>query len=226
MTQGWLGLKRQIGREWRLSCRQLGVLINASLFFLMLIIFFPLTLQPEPGLLRQIAPGLIWLALLLSMLLSADRLFKQDYEQGILEQWLVSGRSLPLLLMVKIGVLWLITLLPLLVIMPLFSLFFGLNAAEIEILLISVVLGSPALFYLCALASVLGMSVNQQFTLLALIFLPLTLPVLIFGSGCLALFLQGQPVQAYLALLAAFSLLAMALLPWAIAGVIRISLGD
>lgn len=226
MSPNWIRFKRQIAREWRLSCRQLGVLINTSLFFLMVLIFFPLTLQPEASLLRQIAPGLIWLALLLAMLLSADRLFKQDYEQGILEQWLVCGQSLPGLLLVKIAVLWLITLIPLFLMMPLIALFFSLTAAETQILALSIALGSPALFYLCALASVLGMSVNQQFTLLALIFLPLTLPVLIFGSGSLGLFMQGQPVQAYLALLAAFSLLAIALLPWAIAAVIRISLGD
>lgn len=213
----------QFKRELLLQTRQIRYLVNSCLFFLMLLFIFPLTLRPELALMRTIAPGLIWMAILLSMLLSAERLFQQDYEQGVIEQWLVSGRSLNLIVSAKVFANWIFNLLPLLVLSPITAILFSFSLWETWVLLISLFCATPALYFLCALASAFGVGVNQQGALMALILLPLTLPLLIFGSGTLTIAMQGLPVNGYLALLLAMSVLAAGFLPYAIAGVIRIS---
>ena len=192
----------------------------------MILFIFPLTLRPEILLMRTIAPGLIWMAVLLSMLLSAERLFQQDYEQGVIEQWLVSDQSLTLILCAKIFAHWLFNLVPLLILSPLVALIFSLTAWEIWILVLSLICGTPALIYLCALAAAFGVGISQRGALTALILLPLTLPLLVFGSGTLTVAMQNLPVSGYLALLLAISVIAVAFLPYAIAGVVRISFVD
>jgi heme exporter protein B len=180
-------------------------------------------MKPDPVLMKTIAPGLVWMALLLSLLLSSERLFQQDYEQGVIEQWLVSGQSLSLIIAAKTTAHWLFNIIPVLTLCPLAALIFSLNSWELYVLIISLLCGTPALLFLCALAASFGVGVNQKGALMALILLPLTLPVLILGSGTENLAMQGLPVSGNCALLLAISLLAMSFLPAAIAGVIRIS---
>lgn len=213
---------KQFSRELLIQLRQIRFLVNSGLFFLMILFIFPLTLRPEVVLMRTIAPGLIWMAMLLSLLLSAERLFAQDYEQGVMEQWLVSGQSLTLLVSAKVFAHWLFNLLPLIILSPLIALIFSFSAWETWILVLSLLCGTPALLFLCAMAAAFGVGVNQQGALMALILLPLTLPLLIFGSGCLTIAMQGLPVGGYLALLLAMSVIAVGFVPYAIAGVIRI----
>lgn len=213
-------------REILLVSRQVHYILNASLFFLMVLIFFPLSLPPEPELLRQTAPGLIWIALLLAMLLSSERLFQQDYEDGVIEQWLVSGYSVSLLACIKIWVNWFCTLLPLCLLVPFAGFLFHLNVYEVWVLLGSLVCGSPALFFLCALASVFSGSLRQKGILMALILLPFTIPLMIFGSGAVALAMEGMTIKPQLALLLAISVLAACLLPFAIAAMIRVGMSD
>lgn len=213
---------RQLMREWLIQIRQIRYLVNSCLFFLMLIVFFPLTLRPEAQLMRSVAPGIIWMALLLSSLLSAERLFQQDYEHGVMEQWLVSGKPLTLLVSAKVLAHWAFSILPLILLSPLIAIVFSFNLYETVILVLSIIAGTPALLFLCALAAAFGVGVHQQGALMALILLPLTLPLLIFGSGTITVALQGLPASGYLALLFAMSVLAVGLLPYAIAGVIRI----
>lgn len=213
---------QQFTRELLIQVRQVRFLANSTLFFLMILLLFPLTLKPDLNLMRMIVPGLIWLALLLSVLLSAERMFQQDYEHGVLEQWLVSGKSLPLMLSAKILAHWLLIVLPILFLSPLIAIVFSFNGWETLILIVSLVCGTPALLFLCALAAAFGLGVSQKGALMALIVLPLTLPLLIFGSGVLTIAMQGFAVSAYLALLLAMSVLAIGLLPFAIAAVIRI----
>lgn len=212
-------------RELLIQVRQIRFLVNSCLFFFMLLFFFPLALGSQT-LIRTLAPGLIWIALLLSVLLSTERLFLQDYEQGIIEQWLLSGHSLPLLIGAKVLAQCLCILFPLLVLCPLWGLLFSLSAWETLILLLSLLCGTPALFFLSALASAFGVGVHQKGVLMALILLPLILPLLLLGSATLSLAMQGLPVSAYLALLSALSLLALGFLPSAMAGIIRISCVD
>lgn len=189
----------------------------------MVLVVFPMTMRPETALLRSVAPGLIWLSLLLSMLLSAERLFQQDYDQGVIEQWLISGRCLLTKISAKIMVHWVLTMLPLFLLCPVIALVFGFSLHETGVLIVSLLCGTPAMISFCALASAFGLGMNQRGAVMALILFPLLLPVLIFGSGAMQIALQGLPVRGYLALLTAISLLAMGLLPYAITAVIRIS---
>ncbi len=216
-------LKQHFQRELLIQVRQIRFLINSCLFFLMILFIFPLTVKPDPLLMKTIAPGLVWMALLLSLLLSSERLFQQDYEQGVIEQWLVSGQSLSLIIGAKTIAHWLFTVLPIIILCPLVALIFSLSAWELWVLILSLLCGTPALLFLCALAASFGVGTNQKGALMALILLPLTLPILIFGSGTLNIAMQGFPIGANCALLLAFSLIAAAFLPPAIAGVIRIS---
>lgn len=213
-------------REWLIQRRQVRFLINSCLFFLMILFLFPLTVKPDPLLMKTIVPGLVWMSLLLSLLLSSERLFQQDYEQGVIEQWLISGQPLSIIIAGKIMAHWLLTVLPISCLCPLIALVFSLNQWELWILIISLLCGTPALLFLCALAASFGMGVNQKGALMALILLPLTLPVLIFGSGTLTLAMQELPVSGNCALLLAFSIMAVGFLPMAIAGVLRTSHGD
>ncbi|RUR15544.1 heme exporter protein CcmB [Legionella sp. km535] len=226
MNSCFVLLRTQFKRELLIQMRQIKYLVNSCLFFLMLLFLFPLTIRPEVVLLRTIAPGLIWMAILLSMLLSAERLFQQDYEQGVIEQWLVSGQSLPVIISAKILAHWLFNITPLLLLSPLVALLFAFSVWETWILILSLLCGTPALFYLCALAAAFGVGVNQRGALMALILLPLTLPLLVFGSGTLSIAMQGLPINGYLALLMAMSVIAAGFLPFAIAGVVRISQVD
>lgn len=226
MTSVFSLFLKQCRRELLIQVRQIRFLINSCLFLLVFLLMFPLTLKPEISLLRTIAPGLVWMAILLSMLLSAERLFQQDYEQGVMEQWLVSGQSLPLLVSAKVIAHWFFNLLPLLILCPLVALLFSLSAWETWILALTILSGTPALLFLCALVAAFGVGINQRGVLMALILLPLTLPLLIFGSGTLNIAMQDLPVSGYLALLLAMSLIAIGFLPYAIAGVIRICHAD
>lgn len=223
MNSELLLFARQFRRELLIQVRQIRLLVNSCLFFLMILFIFPLTLRPEIALMRTIAPGLIWMAILLSMLLSAERLFQQDYDQGVIEQWLVSGQTLSFMVSAKILAHWFFNLLPLLILCPLVALIFSFSAWETWILVFSLLCGTPALIFLCALAAAFGVGVNQRGALMALILLPLTLPLLIFGSGTLTIAIQGLPVSGYLALLLAMSIITITFLPSAIAAVMRIS---
>lgn len=214
----------QLRREMDLHCRQPRLLFHSALFFLMVTVFFPLTMPPETQLLRAIAPGLIWIATLLSMLLSSAGLFQQDYDEGIIEQWLVSSYPLSLLIAAKFTIYWLVNLIPLLLFSPLLALLFSLSVHETLILMLGLVLGTPGLVALCGLAAAFGAGVQQKGVLMALVLLPLTLPLMIFGSGSLVMAMQGFGASAHLSLLLAISLLAAAFVPFATAAVIRISL--
>lgn len=214
---------KQFKRECLVQFRQVRFLINFFLFFLMILFFFPLTLKPDPLLIRMVAPGLMWMALLLSLLLSAERLFQQDYEQGVIEQWLVSGQSLTIIISAKISAHWLFNVVPVLLLCPIAALLFSFTAWETTVMILSLLCGTPALLFLAALAASFAVSIHQKGALMALILLPLTLPILIFGSGTLNNAMQGVSVSGTCALLSALSILAAGLLPYAIAGVMRIS---
>jgi heme exporter protein B len=216
--------KRQLWRETKLSLRQTRLILNSCLFFLMIMVFFPLTMPPEQTLLRLIAPGLIWIATLLAMFLSAERLFQQDYDDGVIEQWLVSGYPITLYIGPKILVHWASNLLPILVFCPLLGLMFNFSSHEVIVLMLSLIAGTPTMLALCALAATFSTGLKQKGVLMALVLLPLTVPIMIFGSATLTAALHGIAVQGYLALLLALSLLAAFFLPFAIAGVVRINL--
>ncbi|KTD18884.1 heme exporter protein CcmB [Legionella jordanis] len=215
--------RRQFQRELLLHARQPRLLLHSSLFFLMVTVFFPLTMPPEPMLMRTVAPGLVWIAMLLALLLSSVSLFQQDYEDGVLEQWLISPYPLPVIVFAKLFVHWLLNLGAMLIYCPLLAILFHLSGYETVILVISLIVGTPAILFLCALASAFSAG---RGVLMALVLLPLTVPAMVFGSASLSAAMQGLAVPGYLAILAAVSLLTVCFLPFAISAVIRISLAD
>lgn len=219
----WRLFIKQFKQALLIQMREVRFLMNYCLFFLMILLFFPMSLKPDPILLRTVAPGLFWMALLLSLLLCAERLFQQDYEQGVIEQWLVSGRSLPWIISARIAAHWFLSVIPVVLLCPLIALIFSFNLWETKALILSLLCGSPALIFLCALAAAFGVGISQRGALMALILLPLTLPILIFGSATLTIAMQGFAINGYLALLLAFSVISVGFLPFAIAGVMRIS---
>lgn len=214
----------QMKREWCLVWRQKNLVGQSCLFFLMLLIFLPLTLPADPHLLHQVAPGFIWVAILFAFFLSAERLFYQDYEDGVVEQWLVSGYPVSGFVWAKISVHWCVNSACMLCLSPCLALLFKLDSLTVAASMASLICGTPALWLLCALACVLSMGLRQKGVLMGLIVLPLAVPLMVFGSSAISNAIQGAPFSGFLALLLAFSLLASTLLPWAIAGVIRISL--
>lgn len=217
---------RQCRRELLIHLRQPRLLLHASLFFLMVTVFFPLTIPPDTTTLRTVAPGLIWIAMLLAMLLTSVGLFQQDYEDGVIEQWLISSYPLSIIVAAKLVVHWLLNLVPLLIFCPLMALLFNFSWQEMGILIFSLILGTPAILFLCGLATAFSAGMQQKGVLMALILLPLTVPVMVFGSATLSAVMQGFPVLGYLAILLALSILAVGFLPFAIAAVIRINLAD
>jgi heme exporter protein B len=219
-------LKRQLHREIRLNLRQFRSIIHACLFFFMVMIFFPLSMPADAMLLRTMVPGLVWIAMLLALFLSAERLFQQDFDDGVIEQWLVSGYPVSVMICAKILIHWFLNLLPVLLLCPLLAIIFALDGYEVGILMLSLVCGSLTILTLCTLAAAFGTSLKQKSILMALILLPLAIPVMIFGSGAVIAAMQHLNVSGHLALLLAMSLSAIVFLPFAIAAVIRINLID
>lgn len=217
-SQCW---RRQCQRDLLLVCRQPRVLVNSTLFFAMICVFFPLTLPPSTTLLKQVMPGILWLAMLFALLLTSERLFAQDYEEGVIEQWLVSGYSIPLLLSAKLLIHWLVCVLPLLIFCPMLALFFHFSLTEMGWLIASFLVGTPTILCLCALVAAFSNALNQKGIGMALILLPLAIPLLIFGGSILTV---GDAAFANLLFLLALSILATSFLPFAIAAIIRISL--
>lgn len=215
--------KSQLRREYLLQIRQPWRLLYSALFFFMAVVFFPFTLPFKPELMRTLGPGFIWIALLFASLLSSIGLFEQDEESGVLEQWIVSGESLLTTVGAKITMQWVCYMVGLLVLAPLLSLLFYLNAKETVLLMLSFLLGTPTLFLLCMLAAAFNLNNG---ILMAMILLPLALPVLIFGSSVLTPLFSTQVPAASLAFLTAISLLTSVFLPPAIAAILRISLTE
>lgn len=212
---------KQFKRECLLNFRQPQWFINASLFLIIIIVLFPLTIPPNMPFLKQIIPGIIWIAVLLALLLASDRLFLQDYEEGVIEQWLVSGAPISVIVGAKITAQWLLIISPLFILMPFLAFLFHFTWIEVSILLISLMVGTPAMLALCALTAAFSIGLHQKGIMMALILLPLTLPMMIFGSSCLIVS-DFSHVSAIIALLLALSLISVCFLPFAISAVIRI----
>lgn len=219
-------IRRQLYRELTLNCREPRQLVYASLFFIMMLVFFPLTISSDINTLRNMAPGIIWIDMLFAFFLSSDRLFQQDYEDGIIEQWLVSGYSVSVIVASKLFMHWCLNSIPMLLICPLIGVFFHFNQYETVILMLSLLCGTPAIVFLCALAAVFSAGLKREGILMALIVFPLTIPILIFGSSTLSAAMQGLPTGGYLAVLLAFSIIAIGFLPIAIGAVVRLNLAE
>lgn len=215
-----------LARESRLLFRRPAELANPLVFFAIVIALFPLAVGPESQLLQSISPGLVWVAALLAVLLSLDGLFRSDFEDGSLEQWVVSPHPLPLLVLAKVLAHWVFSGLALVLLAPLLGMMLGLPLRTLPVLLLSLLLGTPILSLLGAVGAALTVGLKRGGLLLALLILPLYIPVLILGSGALQAALQGLPAAGHLLWLASLTALAVTLAPFAIAAGLRISVGE
>ncbi|MDM9651050.1 heme exporter protein CcmB [Pseudomonas wenzhouensis] len=215
-----------LSREMRLLARRPSDLANPLVFFAIVIALFPLAVGPETQLLQTLSPGLVWVAALLAVLLSLDGLFRSDFEDGSLEQWVLSSHPLPLLVLAKVLAHWLFSGLALVLLAPVLALMLGLPGRCLSVLLISLLLGTPVLSLLGAVGAALTVGLKRGGLLLALLILPLYIPVLILGSGALQAALQGLPASGHLLWLASLTALAVTLIPFAIAAGLTISVGE
>ena len=223
-ANAWRGFAWSIGRDVRLAFRsraELGVLL---LFYVIVVTLFPLAVGAGPALLRALGPGVLWVAALLASLLSLPRIFATDFADGSLEQLALSTRPLPALISGKIAAHWISTGLPLVIASPLLGAQFGLTADEGWLLALGLLLGTPTLSLLGAIGAALTLGLRGGGGLLALLILPLYVPILIFGAGSIDAVRAGLGASAQLSLLAAALLAALVGAPLAAAAAVRIAL--
>jgi heme exporter protein B len=213
-----------LARDLTLVWRRRGDALNPLLFAIMVLMLFPFALGPERKLLSLIAAGAVLVAMLLAGLLSLDALFRSDLEDGSLEQLVLSPHPLPLLLACKIAAHWLTTALPLLIAAPLLGELMFLERQILPVLMAALALSTPLLSLIGAVCVALTAGMRRSGMLLALLVLPLYVPVLIFAAGACNAAQQGLPVDAPLLWLAAGLVLALVLAPLACAAALRISL--
>jgi heme exporter protein B len=212
-------------REWRLLARQKADWLNPLMFFLIVLTLFPLGIGAKPNLLAEIAPGIIWIAALLSVLLGAERLFKDDFRQGVLEQLVAAEQPMLAYVLAKIISSWCSTALPLLFLSPLIALLLGLDPQAWLAVLFTLMLGTPLLNLLAALGAALTLSADKGGILLALLILPLYIPLLIFASAAVEQASLGLDYSAQLAVLSAMLCLALALVPLAVLKALKLNVG-
>lgn len=217
-------LKATLRRDLRQALRRRSELINPLVFFALVITLFPLGISPDKALLATLAPGLLWVAALLATLLSLEGLFRQDLDDGSLEQLLLTPQPLPLLVLAKVAGHWLLTGLPLALMAPLLGVMLGLPSGAFGVLIASLALGSLSLSLIGAIGAALTVGLRRGGVLLSLIILPLYIPVLIFGAGAVQSAVTGMPSAAHLAMLGAMLALALLLAPLAIAAGLRLSI--
>jgi heme exporter protein B len=213
-----------LARDIRLALRKRGQLVQPLAFFAIVTTLFPLGISPDLSRLRDVAPGVLWVAALLSSLLALEFLFRDDAQDGTLEQHVLSGQSLTWLLFAKTVAHWLLTGLPLAVMAPLAGLSLGVPAAALGGIVLSVAVGSVALSLIGAIGAALTLGVKRSGALLSLLTLPLSMPVLIFGARATELAIKGAAFAPPLYLLGALAVLGITLAPLAAAAAVRISL--
>ena len=215
---GWL-VRRDLMLAWR---RRADVL--ATLFFFIIVVsLFPLGIGPERETLRTIAPGVVWVAALLASMLSLGRIFGNDYQDGTLEQLLLTPQPAYLVVLAKVLAHWIVSEVPLVLIAPVLGLQFGLSQNGLAIVVVSLLLGTPVLSVIGSVGAALTLGLRAANVLVALLVLPLYIPVLIFGSGAVQATVTGSDPQAWLLLLAATLIVSLVFAPWATSAALRIS---
>ncbi|GAB2653557.1 heme exporter protein CcmB [Arenimonas aestuarii] len=216
--------RAQARRDLRLVWRRRGDAAQPVLFAVMVVALFPLALGADPQQLARIAPGVLWVAVLLAGLLALDSLYRGDLEDGSLEQMLLAPVPLAWLIAVRVAVHWVTTALPLVLLTPVLAELLYLPGELLPVLLVSLLLGTPLLSLLGAVVAALTVGIRRSGMLLALLALPLFLPVLVFGAGSVMAAAQGLPWAGALLLMAAGLVLAIVLAPLVAAAAIRIAL--
>jgi heme exporter protein B len=213
-----------VARDLTLAWRRRADVLSTLFFFVIVVSLFPLGIGPETRLLRSIAPGVVWVAALLASMLSLGRVFGNDYQDGTLEQILLTPQPLYLVVMGKVLAQWLVSEVPLILIAPLIGVQFDVAPKTLLILFVSLLIGTPILSLIGAIGAALTLGLRGGGVLIALLILPLYIPVLIFGAGAVDASISGMSPQANLSLLAAFLLVSLVFAPWATSAALRISL--
>lgn len=211
-------------REVSLAMRHKGDVLMPLVFFVLIASLFPLAVGPETAQLQRMAPGVLWVSALLSAMLSLQRLFATDYADGSLEQMALSTTPLMLLVAAKTWAHFVLSGLPLVLIAPLLGLQYGLNADALGVLMLTLLLGTPALTLIGSVGAALTLGVRGGGVLLSLLILPLFIPVLIFGAGAVQAHMTGMGADGHVSLLAALLVLSAFFAPLAATAAIRISL--
>lgn len=211
-------------RDLRLAWRRKADALGALFFFVIVASLFPIAIGPEPRLLARMGAGVVWVAALLAAMLAMPRLFADDAVDGTLEQMLLAPLPLPLAVLAKTAAHWFTSALPLVVVAPLAALQYGLGFNASVMLVITLALGTPVLSLIGAIGAALTVGVRGAALLLALLVLPLAVPVLVFGTGAVDAVAAGMSASAHLSLLGAMLAASAFLAPWAAAAALRISL--
>jgi heme exporter protein B len=211
-------------RDLLLAFRRPSEWLQPLAFFLIVTTLFPLSLNPESNVLREIAPAALWVALLLASMLALDFLFREDGRDGTLEQFALSGQSFSALLLAKTFTHWLLTGVPLAIAAPLAAISLGAPVAAVPGVLAALLLGSASLSLIGAIGAGLTLGLRRGGALLSLLVLPLAVPTLIFGARATQLAIVGESAAMPLYLLGAIAVLALTLAPLAAAAAVRISL--
>lgn len=212
-----------IRRELLIAFRRQADIFNPLWFFIIVITLFPLSIGPEPGLLSRIAPGIVWVAALLSALLSLERLFRDDFQDGALEQMMIMPVPLSVVALSKVIAHWLLTGVPLILISPLLAILLSLNFDTWLGVVATLLLGTPTLSFIGAIGVALTVGLQKGGVLLSLVVLPLYIPILIFATSAIDAASLGMAYNGQLAILAAMLVGAMTLTPFAISAALRVS---
>ena len=215
------GFLAVIRRELQLALRQAGDSVVVVLFFVLATVLFPFGVGPEPNILARIAPGVLWVTALLAAMLSFERLFQPDYEDGGLEQLALAPLPLEIVALAKACAHWLVTGLPLIVAAPVLGILLHLPAEGFASLLATMALGTPTISLIGTVGAALTLGARRGGVLLSLLVLPLVIPVLIFGAAGIDAAVTGMTVRPHLALLGGLLLGALVLSPWATAAALR-----
>ncbi len=212
-----------IRRDLTIALRRRSDIFTTLIFFMIVVSLFPLGIGPEPDTLRLIAPGVVWVGALLASMLALEQLFSADHRDGTLEQMLLTPQPLAPLVIGKVVAHWLVSGLPLVLISPLLGLQYDLPWEGLRALIISLLLGTPTLSLIGAIGAALTLGLRSGGVLLALLVLPLYVPVLIFGAGAVEATLSGLGGDAHLRMLAAILVASLVLAPLAIAAALRVA---
>jgi heme exporter protein B len=221
LTQAFVYLLR---RDLTLAFRNRAEFANPLLFFVLVISLFPLAIGALPTLLQTIAPGIIWVAALLAAMLSLDSIFRSDFDDGSLEQLLLSAHPVPALVLAKVCAHWLVTGMPLLLIAPVLAEMLGMHSSAQGVLLLTILIGTPILSLLGSIGVALTVGLPKGGIILSLLVLPLYVPVLIFATSAISGAAAGMDVSAQINMLLAFLFLSLSLSPWATAAALRMSM--
>ena len=212
-----------IRRELLIAFRRKADILNPLWFFIIVITLFPLSIGPAPVLLARIAAGIVWVAALLSALLSLERLFRDDFSDGSLEQMMLMPAPLSVLVLAKVFAHWVLTGLPLIIISPLLAILLSLDFNSWLAIVLTLLLGTPTLSFLGAVGVALTVGLRKGGVLLSLLILPLYIPVLIFATSAIDAAGLGMAYNGQLAILGALFMGSATLTPFAISSALRVS---